>query len=476
MGDGQFGPYRLEKLLGNGGTGQVWRAHDTHTERTVALKILAPALGDDPIYRQRFQREARAAAQLREPHVVPIHTFGEYDGRLFIDMAYLDGTDLGLLLRAGGPLPPSRAVDIISQAAAALDEAHRRGLVHRDVKPANIVIAPNGFTHLIDFGTAQLTGQATLTGTGTVIGTPAYMAPERFSGAAVPASDTYSLACVLYESLTARRPFPAPDPAGQMHAHLTAEPPRMSESDPALPAALDDVLARALAKDPGERHSSTGEFAMAARNALDSAGTAPTTPLVAAGAAPTTPLVGISRGRAAGTGVLAPTVADSDGAQRRTPITAVPAPGFPRRFAALVAVAALLAGAGTGFAVWRAGQDSNSPPSETTPASAPPGVAEPTSAATEAPRVTGNGSTRTVNPAPPPASSETGGPEPTAHTTTQVTIPFPIPNLPTVSGYAGPSTENRPGNSGNGGNGNGGNNGNGQDKHDKPTKPNKPNN
>ncbi|WP_369638127.1 serine/threonine-protein kinase, partial [Nocardia sp. JMUB6875] len=268
MGDRRFGPYRLENLLGNGGTGQVWQAHDTRTDRTVAVKLLARELAADDVYRRRFQREARMAARLREPHVVPIHTFGEEDGQLFIDMAFVDGSDLGKLLRLRGALPPVMAVDIVSQAAAALDEAHRSGLLHRDVKPSNIIVMPSGFTYLIDFGTAQQIGQSTITGASLVIGTPAYMAPERFTGTATPRSDIYSLACVLYEALIGRRPFPAEDAPGQMHAHLSFDPPHLTDTDPSLPAELDAAIIRALDKDPTKRFPTAGEFAAAARTAL----------------------------------------------------------------------------------------------------------------------------------------------------------------------------------------------------------------
>ncbi|MEU8897069.1 protein kinase [Nocardia sp. NPDC048505] len=268
MGDMSFGPYLLQRPLGRGGTGQVWLAHDSETERLVALKILAPELSWDPRYRQRFEREAQVAAALRNPHVVPIHRFGDLGDRLYIDMELIEGADAATLLACGGPMTPAVAVELVTQIAAALDAAHRTGLVHRDVKPSNIVIDRDGFAYLIDFGTAHRAGQAALTGTGRVIGTLAYLAPERFTATGDARCDVYSLACVLFECLTARRPFGDTDPAQQLHAHLQESPPRASELNPAVPEAIDAVITRGMAKRPGERYDSAGELAAAARQAI----------------------------------------------------------------------------------------------------------------------------------------------------------------------------------------------------------------
>ncbi|MFI6869968.1 protein kinase [Nocardia sp. NPDC050406] len=290
LGDGRLGRYRLDELLGSGGTGQVWRAHDTMTDRTVALKVLAPALANDPAYRRRFEREAKAVARLRGPHVVPLHHFGEVEGRLFIETAYIDGVDLESLLEWEGPRTPAAAVELIAQIATALDEAHAAKLIHRDVKPSNIMVGHDDAAYLIDFGTAQQDGQAAMTLTGMVIGTPAYMAPERFTGHTTPRSDIYSLACVLYECLTGERPFRERNPARLMHAHVTTEPPRASDTNPAVPRRLNEVIARGMAKNPAERHASAGEFAAAARAALKMPTVDPPTlalpPVAAAGASP----------------------------------------------------------------------------------------------------------------------------------------------------------------------------------------------
>ncbi|GAB2558611.1 hypothetical protein GCM10027167_76910 [Nocardia heshunensis] len=255
--------------------GQVWLAEDTHLEREVALKLLPVELASDEEYRRRFEREARLAARLRGPHIVPIHAFGELDGRLYIDMELVDGSDLGKILREVVSLPPKRAVDLVTQIAEALDIAHRAGLVHRDVKPSNVLTLPNGFAYLIDFGIARGVGQATITTTGVAVGTWAYMAPERYSGTEDLRSDVYSLACLLHETLTGVKPFAHTDPVQQMAAHLTAEPPRASDHSSLIPAALDSVIARGMAKDPAHRFPSAGALAAAARAALESRPAAP---------------------------------------------------------------------------------------------------------------------------------------------------------------------------------------------------------
>jgi len=262
-----FGRYRLVELLGRGGMGEVWRAYDTVTDRMVALKVLPAHFVQDSVFQQRFRREAHAAAQLNEPHVVPIHTYGEIDGRLFVDMRLIDGRDLKTVL-AGGPLSPERAVRIIEQVAQALHAAHKVGLVHRDIKPSNILLDDNDFAHLIDFGLARSTEQTSLTSAGKVIGTLSYMAPERFtSGQADARSDIYALACVLYECLTGFRPFPGDSLDQQLAGHLTAPPPRPSARQAGVPVAMDQVIATGMAKSPQERYATTVKLARAARDA-----------------------------------------------------------------------------------------------------------------------------------------------------------------------------------------------------------------
>ncbi|MGW5386809.1 serine/threonine-protein kinase [Nocardia sp. NPDC003963] len=278
----RLGRYRLERLLGQGGMGQVWLAHAEpaggRPGGLVALKLLPAELAADRTYRSRFEREAELAARLHDSHIVPIHAHGALDGRLFIEMEFVEGDDLGRILRADGALDPARAVDIVTQTAAALDAAHRAGLVHRDVKPSNIVVRRDGFAYLIDFGIARGTDSAALTASGLTVGTWAYMAPERFTGETDARADIYSLGCVLYECLAGVRPFGETDPARQMHDHLTTTPPSVRALVPGIPVELDRVIARAMAKDPDDRYPSAGVFARAAAAAL--AGVVPAAPTV----------------------------------------------------------------------------------------------------------------------------------------------------------------------------------------------------
>lgn len=271
-----FGPYRIEQLLGRGGMGEVHRAYDTAHDRFVALKRLSPGYHDDEDYRARFRREARIVARLREPHVIPIHAYGEIDDRLYLDMRLVEGSDLSDLIREQ-TLDPVRAVRIVDQVASALDAAHADGLVHRDVKPSNILVTSSDFVYLVDFGIARsVSPSATgLTASGSVVGTLDYMAPERFeSGLVDGRADIYALACVLFACLAGRRPFTADGTAAQIWAHLNEAPPKASPLNPAVPAALDDVIAKGMAKNPADRYATAGAFAQAAAQAL----TAPATP------------------------------------------------------------------------------------------------------------------------------------------------------------------------------------------------------
>ncbi len=265
----QFGRYLLLELLGRGGMGEVWRAHDTVADRTVALKRLVPRLADDPAFTSRFRRECAVAARISDPHIVAILDVGEIDGRLYLAMQFVDGADLGALLERDGPLPPERAVHVIEQLAAALDAAHREGLVHRDVKPSNALVTATGATYLTDFGIARADEDTSVTTAGTTIGTLAYMAPERFEDAPLDGRvDIYALACVLHEALTARKPFPVTGPVALMSAHLFTPPPRPSMLRSGIPPALDDVVARGMAKNPAQRHPTAGALAAHARASL----------------------------------------------------------------------------------------------------------------------------------------------------------------------------------------------------------------
>jgi serine/threonine-protein kinase len=273
----QFGHYELESLIGVGGMGEVWRATDTRRDRTVALKLLPEALGHDADFINRFRRESHVAARLREPHVVPIHDYGEIDGRLFIDMRLVDGRDLGEILK-DGPIAPARAIALMTQVADALEAAHADDLVHRDIKPSNVLVTANDFVYVVDFGIARSMGstRTSLTMTGATVGTLDYMAPERFTNQPLDGRvDVYSLACVLAECLTATRPFPGEDLASLLYAHLYTDPPQPSSMVPGIPPALDDVIACGMAKRPEDRFSTPGELIAAARAALDGTGGVP---------------------------------------------------------------------------------------------------------------------------------------------------------------------------------------------------------
>jgi len=264
-----FGRYRLLDLVGRGGMGEVWRAFDTTTDRIVAIKVLPAHLSDDQMFQQRFRREAHAAARLNTPHVVPIYDYGEINGRLYVCMRLIEGPDLQTVL-ADGPLKPARAVRVIGQVALALHAAHKVGLVHRDVKPHNILLDENGFAYLIDFGIARAADETRLTGTGVAPGTVLYMAPERLDDRTDEEDarvDIYALCCVLYECLTGRPPFNGTT-ARIIAAHLNTPPPKPSLTQPNVPARVDLVIAAGMAKDPDDRYTTTVELANAAREAI----------------------------------------------------------------------------------------------------------------------------------------------------------------------------------------------------------------
>ncbi len=261
----RFGPYELHSLIGVGGMGEVYRAYDTVKERMVAVKLLRAEMAADASYQERFRRESRVAARLQEPHVIPVHDFGDIGGTLYIDMRLVEGASLKDELRANGPLEPARAASIITQVAAALDAAHADGLVHRDIKPENVLLTPDDFAYLVDFGIAHVGGDAGVTSTGLIIGSCAYMAAERFAGGQVgPPADIYSLTCLLYECLTGRAPFETGGDLRQlMSAHMFSPPPRPSIMRRGITRAFDDVIARGMAKTPEDRFSSAGELAKA---------------------------------------------------------------------------------------------------------------------------------------------------------------------------------------------------------------------
>jgi serine/threonine-protein kinase len=269
----QVGGYEIDVLLGRGGMGAVYRARDVDLGRTVALKVLAPEFANNERFRERFLRESRLAASLDHPHIVPIFQAGEAEGVLFLAMRYVEGTDLSQVVAKEGPLDPTRVVALAEQAASALDAAHERGLVHRDVKPSNMLIARSAgreHCYLADFGLTKRTGSISgLTVTHQVVGTLDYIAPEQIRGAEIDArADVYSLACVLHECLTAAPPFERATDVAVLWAHVHEEPPLVTSRRAELPKAIDAVLARGLAKEPADRYASCGELVAAVRSAL----------------------------------------------------------------------------------------------------------------------------------------------------------------------------------------------------------------
>jgi DNA-binding beta-propeller fold protein YncE len=267
--------YRIEAVVDRGGMGVVYRATQLALDRQVALKVIAPEFAADEEFRRRFERESRTAGSIRHPNVITIYDAREDEGLLFITMDYIEGTDLRAVLAEEGSLDPERAVDLVTQVASALDAAHARGLIHRDVKPANVLIADESggeHAYLTDFGLSKATGkQSSLTQTGGMLGTTDYAAPEQLEGEPVDArADVYSLACVLFEVLTGRVPFARDTQAAKMWAHVSAEPPSVREAAPELPREFDDVVRRGMAKRADERYPSAGDLARAATAAAES--------------------------------------------------------------------------------------------------------------------------------------------------------------------------------------------------------------
>jgi serine/threonine-protein kinase len=265
------GPYELAQLIGRGGMGEVWLAHDSRNDREVAIKLLAKQALTDPELQERFRRECKLAGQIRHSHILPVWDYS-VDGRPYIVMPYIeDGTDLATILK-NGPIEPERAVNIVRQVASALDAAHRKGLRHRDVKPSNVMVEPDGDDEqvlLFDWGIAQpidTSGAPPVTRLDQLVGTPAYIAPERLGDRITPdhRADVYSLAVVLFECLAGYKPFDGEDMA-ILTAQVLRDPPPLPDH---LPAALRDVVAKGLAKDPEKRWQSAGEMASAARAAL----------------------------------------------------------------------------------------------------------------------------------------------------------------------------------------------------------------
>jgi serine/threonine protein kinase len=298
----EFAGYVIEGELGRGGMGVVYLAEQRFPKRKVALKVLAPELARDERFRDRFVRESNLAASLDHPNIVPIHAAGEEDGVLYLAMRYVEGTDLKQAVAQGGPLSLQRTAAIVAQVASALDAAHRRGMVHRDVKASNVLLVAGDETgtehaYLSDFGlTKRMTSDSGLTGTGQFVGTLDYAAPEQFEGKPLDArTDVYSLGCVAYECLVGEVPFHRETEAAVVYAHLQEPPPKVTATRPDLPAAVDEVVARAMAKSPADRYETAGALARDLARVAD--GSSPHPPAPASASADMGPA---TRGRRVG--------------------------------------------------------------------------------------------------------------------------------------------------------------------------------
>ena len=299
-----FAGYEIEGLVGRGGMAVVYRARQLRPARSVALKLVAPGFATDSRFRARFERESETAAQIEHPNVVPVFEVDEYEDQLYIAMRFVEGSDLRALIDA--PLEPGRTATIVSGVAAALDAAHERGLIHRDVKPGNIMVSRQGgseHAYLTDFGlTALAQDLGRLTQTGQFVGTLDYVAPEQIQGDELDGrADVYALACVLYQALTGEVPYPRDSEVAKVWAHVHEPPPSARSRTGSLPVAIDEVIARGMAKDPQERYPAAGELARAASAALGEApqATRPLRATPAAAAEPTRPMTAPrwSRGR-----------------------------------------------------------------------------------------------------------------------------------------------------------------------------------
>src|SRR4051812_2905021 len=334
--------YRIEGVAGRGGMGTVYRATDIALDRPVALKLIADEFAGDAEFRERFKRESRLAASIRHPHVVTVFRAGQEDGRLYIAMDYVEGSDLKTLLDERGALEPTLAAKIVWQVASALDAAHAKAMVHRDVKPANVLLAGEReglHAYLTDFGLTKLTGSASaMTQTGAFVGTADYAAPEQLHGIRVDArTDVYSLTCVLYQTLTGQVPYPRESNIAKMYAHAEEPPPSLLAAAPGAPDELEDIIQRGMAKSPDERYPSAGDLARATVAAIERCAVNTTERSVAIGAAAPAPRA--SRPRrwprlvaAAVTLLLAAAAGRTPrGAARRCPQPAPPDPPAGRR-------------------------------------------------------------------------------------------------------------------------------------------------
>jgi serine/threonine-protein kinase len=279
----QFAGYRIDSRVGRGGMGVVYRATEVALDRVVALKVLDDELAKDPAFRRRFVSESKLAASLDHPNVIPIYGAGECDGMPFIAMRFVPGEDLRAVLRAEGRLEPERVARIIAQVASALDAAHAHDLVHRDVKPANVLLTPEGHVYLTDFGlTKRVSPDTDATRTGVVLGTLNYMAPEQIRGSTIgPYTDVYSLGCMIVHLLTGQVPFPVETEEAKLWAHVSEPPPRPSDRVPGLGRRFDAIVMQAMAKVPELRYATAGKVGEAMLEAVRPPAPAPAPAAVA---------------------------------------------------------------------------------------------------------------------------------------------------------------------------------------------------
>jgi predicted Ser/Thr protein kinase len=364
-----FAGHRIEEVAGRGGMGVVYRATQLALDRTVALKVIAPGLIEDDAMRKRFVRESKVAASIDHPNVIPIYYAGEEGGVAYIAMRYVPGDDLRSLVRRERRLEPRRAARLVAQVAAALDAAHAAGLVHRDVKPANVLLGPDEHVYLTDFGlTKHALSIGGATKPGHWVGTLDYVAPEQIRGERVDArADIYALGCVLSYALTGRVPFEREGDEARLWAHLSEDPPKPSEREQRLPRELDDVVARALAKNPDERYPSAGDLGRAAIAAAAGERPREHERLVAIGAAAPVESPTITAGRLAATQVQ-----QNDSAEAETRVVHE-SKRRGRVILVVIVAAALAAGVAVGALALNSGDKNNSkgPNAQKTPRPTP---------------------------------------------------------------------------------------------------------
>lgn len=344
-GGDEFAGYRIESRLGRGGMGILYLALEPGLERRVALKLIAPDAAADDVFARRFAEESKIAASIEHPNVVPIYAAGEEAGVPYIAMRYVAGADLAKRLAREDRLDPAEAVEIVAQVGNGLDAIHAAGLVHRDVKPANVLLSDDEVAHayITDFGVARnVSTESGLTQTGRFVGTLDYVAPEQISGGKIDARvDVYALGCLLFKLLTGEVPFPKDGEAARLYAHLNDPPPAPSLYVPEVSMALDDVVIRAMSKQPDDRYPSAGDLGRAAQAALS-------------GGQPAIPE------RTVATGMAATQTAETVASEPSEPLTAATRPIAPKRRRWALAAAALVAVAGLAIALLAGGGGSGS--------------------------------------------------------------------------------------------------------------------